>query len=101
MMWNQIAEWFEIKADPFDGVARPLAKQWDDCAAVWASIASRHKLAEIDINQLPSQWRTGAELGSPSKVVTKMSKSRRGGCLDYQLRTIRSMVCSKNFGEIG
>jgi nucleoside-diphosphate-sugar epimerase len=83
-MWGQIAEWFGIKAEPFDGVVRPLAEQMVDDAPVWAKIASREGLAEPDLNRLASPWHTDADLGRPIEVVTDMSKSRRLGFTAYQ-----------------
>jgi nucleoside-diphosphate-sugar epimerase len=83
-MWRRIAGWFGIEAEPFDGVVRPLARQMADDAGVWRDIASRHRLAEPDIDRLISPWHTDADLGRPIEVVTDMSKSRRLGFTAYQ-----------------
>lgn len=83
-MWTQLAQWFGIAAEPFDGTVRPLEEQMRDDATVWKDIASRHGLAEADMDRLVSPWHTDADLGRPIEVVTDMSKSRRLGFLDYQ-----------------
>jgi nucleoside-diphosphate-sugar epimerase len=83
-MWGRLAEWFGIEAVPFDGVVRPLEQQMADDAPVWRDIATRHKLAEPDINRLVSPWHTDADLGRPIEVVTDMSKSRKFGFTAYQ-----------------
>ena len=83
-MWQQIANWSGIRAEPFDGVVRPLERQMADDAAIWCDIAARRGLAESDINRLVSAWHTDADLGRPIEVVTDMSKSRRLGFTAYQ-----------------
>jgi nucleoside-diphosphate-sugar epimerase len=83
-MWQRIADWFGIEAAPFDGTLAPLASQMADDAAIWRSIAAKHRLAEADIDRLISPWHTDADLGRPIEVVTDMSKSRQMGFTDYQ-----------------
>jgi len=83
-MWGRIAAWFGIEPVAFDGVVRPLEQQMADDADLWREIATRHGLAEPDLNRLSSPWHTDADLGRPIEVVTDMSKSRRMGFLDYQ-----------------
>ncbi len=83
-MWTQLAQWFGIAAEPFDGTIRTLEQQMRDDAPIWKQMALRHGLAEADIDQLVSPWHTDADLGRPIEVVTDMSKSRRMGFLDYQ-----------------
>jgi hypothetical protein len=53
-------------------------------APIWREIASRHKLAETDIDRLANPWHTDADLGRPIEVVTDMGKSRRLGFTQYQ-----------------
>ncbi len=83
-MWERLAGWFGIAAEPFDGVHRPLEQQMADDAPLWREIAGRHHLAEPDIDRLVSAWHTDADLGRPIEVVTDMSKSRRLGFNLYQ-----------------
>ncbi|WP_020184765.1 SDR family oxidoreductase [Methylopila sp. 73B] len=83
-MWERIAAWFELEAEPFDGVVRPLEEQMADDATVWRDIAARRGLAEPDLGRLASPWHTDADLGRPIEVVTDMSKSRRMGFALYQ-----------------
>jgi nucleoside-diphosphate-sugar epimerase len=83
-MWERLASWFKIAAEPFDGVHRPLEQQMANDAPIWREIAGRHHLAEPDINRLISAWHTDADLGRPIEVVTDMSKSRRLGFNLYQ-----------------
>jgi nucleoside-diphosphate-sugar epimerase len=83
-MWSRIAGWFGIEAAPFDGVVRPLEQQMADDAGIWRDLATRHGLAEPNIDRLISPWHTDADLGRPIEVVTDMSKSRRLGFTLYQ-----------------
>lgn len=83
-MWSQIAGWFGIEAEPFDGVVRPLEPQMANDASIWRDIAERHGLVEPDLTRLASPWHTDADLGRPIEVVTDMSKSRRLGFTAYQ-----------------
>jgi nucleoside-diphosphate-sugar epimerase len=82
-MWSRIAEWFGVKAAPFDGTVRPLEQQMADDAGPWREIATREGLAEPDLARLASPWHTDADLGRPIEVVTDMSKSRRLGFTGY------------------
>ena len=83
-MWNRIADWFGVKASPFDGVVRPLEEQMVADAPLWRRIAEANGLAEPELSRLASPWHTDADLGRPIEVVTDMSKSRRLGFKDYQ-----------------
>jgi nucleoside-diphosphate-sugar epimerase len=83
-MWSRIAEWFGVRAVPFDGVIRPLEQQMAGDAGLWRRIAEREGLAEPDLSRLASPWHTDADLGRPIEVVTDMSKSRRLGFKEYQ-----------------
>jgi len=83
-MWSRIADWFGVKAAPFDGTVRPLEQQMADDAGLWREIAAREGLAEPDLDRLASPWHTDADLGRPIEVVTDMSKSRRLGFTGYQ-----------------
>jgi nucleoside-diphosphate-sugar epimerase len=83
-MWERIASWFDLKAEPFDSVVRPLETQMADDGRIWSEIAKGYGLAEADLHRLVSPWHTDADLGRPIEVVTDMSKSRRLGFTDYQ-----------------
>lgn len=83
-MWSRIADWFGIKAVPFDGTVRPLEEQMKDDADIWRAIAERKGLTEPDLSSLASPWHTDADLGRPIEVVTDMSKSRQLGFTAYQ-----------------
>jgi nucleoside-diphosphate-sugar epimerase len=83
-MWPRIATWFGIKAEPFDGIVRPLETEMANDAPLWQTIAARHGLREPDITRLASPWHTDADLGRPIEVVTDMSKSRRLGFTEYR-----------------
>ena len=82
-MWERIAGWFGLKAEPFDGTERPLKRQMEDDAPIWRMIAEREGLVEPALSRLASPWHTDADLGRPIEVVTDMSKSRRLGFADY------------------
>ena len=82
-MWHQIADWFGIPAAPFTDVVKPLEQQMANDAAVWASLAAKHNLAEPDIDRLASPWHTDADLGRPIEVLSDMSKSRQLGFDSY------------------
>lgn len=83
-MWARIAEWFDIKAAPFDGTPALLEQQMAGDAEIWKEMSNQFSLAEPDIEKLISPWHTDADLGRPIEVVTDMSKSRKLGFLDYQ-----------------
>ena len=83
-MWSRVAEWFGLKAPPFDGTVRPLEQQLANEAGTWRTIVGREHLAEPDLGRLASPWHTDADLGRPIEVVTDMSKSRRLGFSRYQ-----------------
>ena len=83
-MWDRIARWFGIEAAAFDGEIVPLEAQMADDGPLWAQIAERHELVELNLSRLASAWHTDADLGRPIEVVTDMSKSRRLGFTRYQ-----------------
>jgi nucleoside-diphosphate-sugar epimerase len=83
-MWQRIAAWFDIEPQPLPSETTPLEAQLADAGPIWAEIAAKHGLAEVDINKLASAWHTDADLGRPIEVMTDMSKSRKLGFLDYQ-----------------
>ncbi len=82
-MWNQLADWFHVRAAPF-AEGNSLEAQLADAAPVWTAIAQKYQLAEPDLGRLASAWHTDADLGRPIEVVTDMSKSRKLGFVAYQ-----------------
>jgi nucleoside-diphosphate-sugar epimerase len=83
-MWSRVAGWFGIEAAAFDGEIVPLEGQMADDGPLWAQIAERYGLAELNLGRVASAWHTDADLGRPIEVVTDMSKSRRLGFTRYQ-----------------
>ncbi len=69
--------------------------------AAWREIATRHELAEPDIDRLISPWHTDADLGRPIEVVTDMSKSRGSASRSISRRTTPSSRCSNGCGGSG
>jgi nucleoside-diphosphate-sugar epimerase len=83
-MWTQLASWFGLQPAPYLGTPTPLESQLADAGPLWARIARKHDLSEMDFTALTSAWHTDADLGRPIEVVTDMGKSRKLGFLDYQ-----------------
>jgi nucleoside-diphosphate-sugar epimerase len=83
-MWKRIAEWFGVDAAGLAGEGIPLEKQLQGAELVWREIATKHDLAEPNLDRLASAWHTDADLGRPIEVVTDMSKSRKLGFTEYQ-----------------
>jgi hypothetical protein len=83
-MWERLAQWFGIRANPHTGEIKPLERQLADAAPIWAEIARKYSLVEPDLHVLASAWHTDADLGRPLEVVTDMSKSRKLGFHEYQ-----------------
>jgi nucleoside-diphosphate-sugar epimerase len=83
-MWDRLAQWFGIEADPYPGKTTSLETQLADAAPIWAEIARKYSLVEPNLHRLASAWHTDADLGRPIEVVTDMSKSRKLGFHEYQ-----------------
>lgn len=83
-MWERLAGYFNIEAQPFDGTVRPLADRMQNAEREWTELANRFQLAESDLQRLASWWHTDADLGRPMEVLTDMTKSRKAGFLEYQ-----------------
>jgi nucleoside-diphosphate-sugar epimerase len=83
-MWARLADWFGLQPAPYPGEGIALERQLADAGPIWAEIARKHRLTEIDLSVVTSAWHTDADLGRPIEVVTDMSKSRKLGFLDYQ-----------------
>jgi nucleoside-diphosphate-sugar epimerase len=83
-LWPKLAAWFGVEAAGFDGTVHPLEEELAHDAAIWQELATRHQLAEPDLNRLASPWHTDLDLGRPIEVMTDMSKSRQLGFHVYQ-----------------
>jgi nucleoside-diphosphate-sugar epimerase len=83
-LWPQLADWFGISHQGFNGAVRPLEQEMQDVSPLWQQIAIKYKLKEPDLPRLASPWHTDLDLGRPIEVMTDMSKSRRLGFRSYQ-----------------
>jgi nucleoside-diphosphate-sugar epimerase len=83
-LWPQLANWFGVEAEGFDGTIHPLEQELANDAAVWETIAEKYNLQEAELNRLASAWHTDLDLGRPIEVMTDMSKSRKLGFHVYQ-----------------
>lgn len=83
-LWQQIANYFEIEADGFNGTIRPLQIELSDKSNAWADIVKSNNLNIEDLNKLTSAWHTDLDLGRPIEVMTDMSKSRKLGFTYYK-----------------
>lgn len=85
-LWPQIAEYFGLPWEGFEGVARPLAARLGhhETASIWQDIAEKHRLVEPDIARIASWWHTDADLGRPMECVSDMNKSRKAGFLGFR-----------------
>jgi nucleoside-diphosphate-sugar epimerase len=83
-LWPQLAEWFGVEYQGFDGTVRPLEQEMAHDGELWQQIAGQHGLQESDLLRLASPWHTDLDLGRPIEVMTDMSKSRKLGFTGYQ-----------------
>lgn len=83
-LWPKLAEWFGVEAAGYNGQIQPLETAMAQDAPLWRDIATRHGLAEPDLNRLASAWHTDLDLGRPLEVMTDMANSRRLGFTAYQ-----------------
>ncbi|QKZ14132.1 SDR family oxidoreductase [Spirosoma sp. KUDC1026] len=83
-LWPQLAEWFGVEYQGFDGTIRPLEQEMARDEERWQQIAGQHGLREPDLLRLASPWHTDLDLGRPIEVMTDMSKSRKLGFTGYQ-----------------
>jgi nucleoside-diphosphate-sugar epimerase len=83
-LWQQIAEWFGITAEGYNGTRRPLEGILAGKEEVWSQIASRNGLNEGNLNRLASAWHTDLDLGRPLEVMTDMYNSRKLGFSEYR-----------------
>lgn len=78
-MWPELAEWFGLEWEGFDGAPQPLEEQMRGMEEVWVRIAQEHGLVESDLSRVASWWHTDADLGLPFEVFADMSKARLAG----------------------
>jgi nucleoside-diphosphate-sugar epimerase len=83
-LWPKLAADFGIEAAPYPGRSTPLERQLAEAGPIWAKIAAKHALAEVDLGKLASAWHTDMDLGREIEVVTDMTKSRLAGFHEYQ-----------------
>ena len=81
-LWPQIAAYFGVEWEGFEGEPRTLDAAMIDSAAVWAEIAAKHDLVEPDISRVASWWHSDGDLGRKIEVLTDMNKSRTAGFLN-------------------
>jgi nucleoside-diphosphate-sugar epimerase len=78
-LWPRLAKWFGVEAVGWDGTLHPLEAEMANDAPIWREIATRHSLAEPELNRLASAWHTDLDLGRPLEVMTDMRNSRERG----------------------
>lgn len=83
-LWPKLADWFGVEAAGYNGQVQPLEAAMGNDHALWREIATRHDLAEPDLDRLASAWHTDLDLGRPLEVMTDMANSRRLGFSAYQ-----------------
>jgi len=78
-LWPQVAAYFGVEWEGFQGAPRPLTESMAGSADVWKDIAAQHGLVESDIDRVASWWHTDSDLGRDIEVLTDMNKSRAAG----------------------
>jgi nucleoside-diphosphate-sugar epimerase len=78
-LWPQIAEFFGLEWEGFEGRPRTLVESMAGMDGVWKEIADRHGLVEAEIERVASWWHTDGDLGREIEVLTDMNKSRKAG----------------------
>ena len=86
-MWQQIADYFDLKVAEYPGHPSPLQEQMSDASAVWAEIVANHQLQNIPVAKLASWWHSDADLGRTLECFTDMTNSRTLGFSAYQETT--------------
>ena len=82
-MWEQIADYFEIEFQGYDGTIHPLEEELANADETWKELATNKSLKETDLSKLASPWHTDLDLGRPMEIMTDMSKSRKLGFTEY------------------
>nr|WP_315028558.1 SDR family oxidoreductase [uncultured Chryseobacterium sp.] len=83
-LWERLADWFNIEAEGFNGIIKPLEKEMENDHQIWKTIAEKYNLKEKDLNRLSSAWHTDLDLGRPLEVMCDMSSSRKLGFTAYK-----------------
>jgi nucleoside-diphosphate-sugar epimerase len=78
-LWPQIAAYFGLDWEGFEGEPRPLVAAMTGQDGTWKEIATRHGLVEPDLDRIASWWHTDGDLGRDIEVLTDMNKSRAAG----------------------
>ena len=78
-LWPQIAAYFGLEWEGFEGEPRTLVAAMEGMEPVWADLAARHGLVEPDLARVASWWHTDGDLGRGIEVLTDMNKSRKAG----------------------
>jgi nucleoside-diphosphate-sugar epimerase len=78
-LWPQLAAYFGLEWEGFEGSPRPLVEAMAGTEDVWKDLAARHGLVEPDIGRIASWWHTDGDLGRDIEVLTDMNKSRAAG----------------------
>ena len=78
-LWPRLAKWFGVEAAGWNGTLHSLEAEMANDAPIWREIATRHSLAEPELNRLASAWHTDLDLGRPLEVMTDMRNSRERG----------------------
>ena len=83
-LWPKLAAYFGVEAAGFNGHIQPLEAAMAQDAPLWREIATRHGLAEPELDRMASAWHTDLDLGRPLEVMTDMANSRRLGFAAWQ-----------------
>jgi nucleoside-diphosphate-sugar epimerase len=83
-LWPQVAEFFGVEWEGFEGSPRPLQVSMAGKEEVWREIAEKHGLIEPDLSRVASWWHSDSDLGRDIEVLTDMNKSRKAGFLGFR-----------------
>ena len=78
-LWPQIAAYFGVDWEGFEGSPRTLEASMAGMEDVWRGIADKHGLVEPDLYRVASWWHSDSDLGRNIEVITDMNKSRKAG----------------------
>ena len=89
-LWPQLADYFGLAWEGFEGEPRTLETQMAGMEATWREIAAKYSLVEPQLDRLASWWHSDADLGRTIEVLTDMTKSREAGFLGFR-NTVSSL----------